>query len=263
LVVAISSSGNTPRALEAVYRAKEAGAFTIGVTTSNPSALTTETDGYLHVQAGRGGWPTQSSTASIAALALLAVELAQVRDTSSTAERDRVRDALAQLPEQVQQALERTETRMAELGQELRNAPIQLFAGGGPALSAASFGAAKVKELCPTHAIAMPLEEYHHYRAQKPDDPLFLVAPNGQSVRRTLDTVLESKRVGGRTIALVTAGDTTLANQGTELVELPSVYDALVAVPYAAPLHLYSYHLAMSKFRHGEGYPPGREQFNT
>ena len=102
----------------------------------------------------------------------------------------------------------------------------------------------------------MPLEEYHHYRAQKPDDPLFLVAPRGQSVRRTLDTVLESKRVGGRTIALVTKGDTTLADQGTELLELPIVHDALVAIPYAAPLHLYSYHLAMSKFRHGEGYPP-------
>ena len=56
----------------------------------------------------------------------------------------------------------------------------------------------------------------------------------------------------------MTEGDRALANQGTELAEFPAMYDALVAVPYAAPLHLYSYHLAMAKFRHGEGYPPGR-----
>ncbi len=257
VVIAISSSGNTPRALEAIYRAKEAGAFTIGVTTSKPSALTTETDGHLHAQASRKGWPTQTSTASLAGLVLFAVLLAQWRNSSTVSERGTVLDALAKLPEQVQHALERTDARMAELGEELRNAPIHLFAGAGPALAAASFGAAKVKELCPVHAIAMPLEEYHHYRAQKPDDPLFLVAPQGLSVRRALDTVLESQRVGGRTIALVTEGDRTLADKGSELIELPAVYDGLVAIPYAAPLHLYSYHLAMAKYRHHEGYPPG------
>lgn len=259
LVIAISSSGNTPRALEAIYRAKEAGAFTIGVTASQPSALTTETDSHLDAQASRKGWPTQTSTASLAGLVLFATLLAQARNSSYASECSTVMDALAKLPDQVQQALERTDARMADLGEELRNAPIQLFAGGGPALAAASFGAAKVKELCPVHAIAMPLEEYHHYRAQKPDDPLFLVAPRNMSVRRTLDTVLESKRVGGRTIALVTEGDRTLAGKGTELIELPTVYDGLVSIPYAAPLHLYSYHLAMSKYRHGEGYPPGRQ----
>lgn len=259
VVIAISSSGNTPRALEAIYRAKEAGAFTVGVTASKPSALTTETDCHLQVHASRKGWPTQTSTASLAGLVLFAAMLAEARNGSSASERGAVMDALAKLPEQVQQALDRTDARMAELGEELRNAPIQLFAGGGPALAAASFGAAKVKELCPVHAIAMPLEEYHHYRAQKPDDPLFLVAPRGMSVRRTLDTVLESKRVGGRTIALVTEGDRTLADQGSELIELPAMYDGLVGIPYAAPLHLYSYHLAMSKYRHHEGYPPGKQ----
>ncbi len=259
IVIAISSSGNTPRALEAVYRAREAGAFTIGITNGQPSALTTETDGFLHVPATRKGWPTQASTASLAAMAVLAVQLAQVYGTASNATCESVMRGLAELPDQVQHVIDHTDKRMSELAEELRNAPIQLFAGGGPSLAAASFGAAKVKELCPVHAIAMPLEEYHHYRAQKPGDPLFLVAPEGQSVRRTLDTVLESERVGGRTIALVTEGDRTLANKGSELIELPPVQRTLVAIPFAVPLHLYSYHLAKSKFQHHEGYPPGCE----
>jgi glucosamine--fructose-6-phosphate aminotransferase (isomerizing) len=256
IVLAISSSGNTPRALEAVYRARESGAFTIGVTTSQPSAMTTETDASLVARAARGGWPTQTSTASMAAMILLAVRLAEARGTASAAECKAVQDGLAGLPEQVQQALERSDRRMAELGEELRNAPIQLFSGGGPALAAALFGAAKVKELCPVHAFGMPLEEYHHYRAQKPGDPLFLVAPGHNSARRELDTVLESERVGGRTIALVCEGNVALAGHGSELLELPRVHSGMVGMAFAAPLHLYSYHLALAKFRYSEGYPP-------
>jgi glutamine---fructose-6-phosphate transaminase (isomerizing) len=257
VVIAISAGGNSPRALEAVYRARESGAFAIGVTITEPSAMTTETDAYLRVPATRTGWPTQSSTCSIAALTLLAIRLGEARHTASAAECRNALAGLRDLPERVQASIQRTDLRMSELGEELCSAPIHLFAGGGPSLAAASFGAAKVKELCPVHAIAMPLEEYHHYRSQKPGDPLFLIAPAGQSTRRVLDTLAESRRVGGRTITLATEDDAAIQGPDSDVLRLPAVHESLVAIPFSVPLHLYAYHLAMAKFRRGEGYPPG------
>ena len=51
----------------------------------------------------------------------------------------------------------------------------------------------------------MPLEEYHHYRLQKPGDPMFLLAPDEGSQPRALDAAMVGAARGGRTVALVPA----------------------------------------------------------
>ncbi len=94
------------------------------------------------------------------------------------------------------------------LGAELARSDMMLLAGAGPHLAPAAFGAAKLKELAPIHAIAFPLEEYHHYRTQKAGDPLFLIAPDQASRQRALETAIVGKGVEGHTIALVPEGET-------------------------------------------------------
>src|SRR5512135_1592009 len=84
------------------------------------------------------------------------------------------------------------------------------YSGGGPAYASALFGAAKVKECSPDHAIAIPLEEFHHYNSQKAGDPLFLLAPHGPGVPRALDTLHEGKRWGGQVYSVVSERDTGL-----------------------------------------------------
>lgn len=255
LVIGITSGGNTPRTVEAVVRARLAGAFTIGVTNSPDSTITRETDAHLLIAAERHGWPTQSSTSSIAALVHLAARWA---GTSKLGDPELCQQILSQLfamPDQLRAILSRTDDSTQELAHRLHSAPIYLFAGAGPALSAASFGAAKVKELCPVHAITLPLEEYHHYRTQKPGDPLFLVAPPGPSTNRALDTLQESRRFGGISIAVISDEDTELAPHADYALRLPPIHQLLVSIPYSIPLHLFAYHLAMAKFAHSEGYP--------
>lgn len=255
LVIGITSGGNTPRTIEAMVQARLAGAFTIGVTNSPDSTITRETDAHLLVAAERRGWPTQSSTSSIAALVHLAARWAGASNLSDRELRQQILTQLFAIPDQIRTILSRTNDSMKELAQRLHSAPVYLFAGGGPALSAASFGAAKVKELCPVHAITMPLEEYHHYRTQKPGDPLFLVAPPGPSTKRALDTLLESTRFGGISITLISDEDTELTAHADYAFRLPSINELLVAIPYSIPLHLFAYHLAAAKFAHNEGYP--------
>jgi glucosamine--fructose-6-phosphate aminotransferase (isomerizing) len=237
---------------------RAAGALTIGITNTPDSVITQETDLNVVIPFKRVGWPTQSSTTGIAALALLALKWkAELGIQDELLES--IRTDLYHLPNVVQQIIDTTGTQMANIADAIHQAPVFLFAGGGPAFGAACFGAAKVKELCPVHAISMPLEEYHHYRTQKPGDPIFLVAPPSPSVQRVKDTLLESRRFQGTSIVILERGSESLAPYADYVVRIPDTNKYLTSIPYAIPLQLFSYHLAMAKFRYNEGYPGLRE----
>jgi glucosamine--fructose-6-phosphate aminotransferase (isomerizing) len=116
----------------------------------------------------------------------------------------------------------------------------------------AFFGAAKVKECTPDHAIAIPLEEYHHYHSQKPGDPLFLIAPNGLSVPRARDTAEEGMRYGGKVYAVTARDNATFDHLSTAVIRLPPMIERLSPLVYTVPVQLFAYHLAMTKFRIAE-----------
>ncbi len=87
-----------------------------------------------------------------------------------------------------------------------------LFSGGGPSWASAIVGAAKVKECTPDHALAIQVEEYHHYNSQK----VARAARScwrrpGASVARARDTAAEAKRFGGQAYVATTEGETAFA----------------------------------------------------
>jgi glucosamine 6-phosphate synthetase-like amidotransferase/phosphosugar isomerase protein len=205
------------------------------------------------VHATRRGWPTQSSTAAIASLCALAAALAR-RYRRGTGER--IFDSeLKAIPALVDEVAAKFDRPAHEAAVRWAAARIVLFTGAGPHFGAAAFGAAKVKELSPIHAIALPLEEYHHYRSQKPGDPLFLVAPDQASAERAFDTVLVSQKVKGDTIALVPESEAQVSALANTAWHLPLIRPELAPIVYSIPLHLFSYHFAKARFEKGFGYP--------
>ena len=125
----------------------------------------------------------------------------------------------------------------------------------GPNFAAAAFGAAKVRELSPIHAIAMPLEEYHHYRAQKAGDPLFLVAtdrgePRARARHRAGER--EGRRADGRDPV---GRDRRDRDRVEATITVPPVRPALAPLVASIPLHLFAYHFAKARFARGLGYP--------
>ncbi len=255
LVIGLSSGGNTPAVMAALRAAKARGAQAIGVSNTANAAVNVDFDGGLMIHATRRGWPTQSSTAAIVALLALACALARRSGPEKTAAADAFSADLTRLPalaDHVSTVFDEPSRRVAE---SVATARIILFAGAGPHWGTAGFGAAKVKELGPIHAMAMPLEEYHHYRSQKAGDPLFLLAPDEASADRAFDTALVSEAIGGRTVALVPEGDRRLQGRVDTLWELPAVRPELAPVLYSIPLHLFAYHFASARFAAGLGYP--------
>lgn len=246
LVIGITSGGATPAVIAALDAARARGAITLGVSNTAGGPALTAYDAGLMVHATRRGWPTQASSATVAAL--LALGAAAARDDALAAD-------LAALPPVLDHVAAAFDAPAAELAEAWAAARLVMFTGGGPHYAAACFGAAKVRELAPIHAFATPLEEVHHYRFPKRGDPLFLIAPDAASRPRATDTALVARAVGARLVALVTEGDDGAAAHAQEVWALPRVRPALAPIVFALPLHLFAWHFAMARFARGLGYP--------
>jgi glucosamine--fructose-6-phosphate aminotransferase (isomerizing) len=252
LVIVLSSSGATTRVAEALMMAKVKGAKSLALSNTAGSPLMNEADLGVLIHAERKGWPTQSSTAAMAILYQFGIELARKLGSSRADETDRLEKTLHSTPAMIAETLQTHNESVAALAEEEADHALYLFAAGGPCYASAMIGAAKVKECSPSHAIAIPLEEYHHYNSQKIEEPLFLISPFGPSRLRALDTAREGKRVGGRVYSLISKGDETLKDTSDKQFVLPVMDERLAPMVYTVPLQLFAYHVAMAKFHLAE-----------
>lgn len=249
-VIALSSSGETTRTVEALLVAQQRGAYTVAVTNTAGSTLESEASTALRIEATRVGWPTQSSTAALALLLELAVRVGERRSVAGTQD---LRIALDAMPDTMAGVLERIDPPVAGIAEREVAAPTVLFSGGGPNVAAAIVGAAKVKECTPLRAAEIQVEEYHHYNSQKAGEPLFLLVPTGPSVPRAVDTGTDAHRWGGRLYVVTTEGERAFdALEPEALIELPAVPEVLSPLLYLLPAQLVGYHLGLVGFRRAD-----------
>jgi glucosamine--fructose-6-phosphate aminotransferase (isomerizing) len=244
LLIGITSGGATPAVIAAMQAARGRGATVLGVSNTAGSPALTAYDFGLMVHATRRGWPTQASTATIAALIALAAEVAG----DGT-----VAHELHALPDAIAETTRRLDDAVAAQAQAWHAAPLLLFSAGGPHLAAALFGAAKIRELSPLHALATPLEEAHHYRFPKRDDHLFVLCPDAPGTARAVDTLLVANAVGARTVALLPEGEAEVARRTRSIWRLPAVHPWLAPILYSVPLHLFAHRFALARAEAGLG----------
>ncbi|MET0456104.1 MAG: SIS domain-containing protein [Mycobacterium sp.] len=246
-VIALSSSGETTRTVEALLMAQERGSYTVAITNTIGSTLQTEATTALRIEATRIGWPTQSSTAALALLLELAIGVGERRAAPGAST---LRTAFGSLPDLMSQVLEHVDPIVADIAAAEVDAGVGtvLFSGAGPNLASAIVGAAKVKECTQLHATEIQVEEYHHYNSQKAGEPLFLLAPSGPSVPRAVDTGTDALRWGGRLYVVTTDGERAFDHLGAPVIALPAVPEALSPLLYLLPAQLVGYHLGLSSY---------------
>lgn len=246
-VIALSSSGETTRTVEAVLMAQHRGSYTVAITNTAGSTLQTEANVALKIEATRVGWPTQSSTAALALLLELAIRVGERR---AHAEAAVLRTAFDRLPAVMGEVLDRLDPLITEIAENEVAANVQnvLFSGAGPNLASAIVGAAKVKECTALHAVEIQVEEYHHYNSQKAGEPLFLLAPTGPSVPRAVDTARDALRWGGRLYVVTSEGERAFDGSGGVVITLPPVPEPLSPLLYLLPVQLFGYRLGLSSY---------------
>jgi glucosamine--fructose-6-phosphate aminotransferase (isomerizing) len=250
LAIGISSGGNTPAVMQALNRAKAGGAFCIGISNTPASPILTDFDAALMVHATRKGWPTQSTNATMALLVALGAAISE-----TSAARDAILAELGGLPDIIDGLCGDLDAQMQAIAGKWAAADLVLFAGLGPNFAAAAIGAAKLRELSPVHAFAIPLEEYHHYRSQKAGDPIVVVATDPASAERALDTALVAEEVGGPLLAILSSGHAEIERRAAATVLLPDVETGLAAMVAIVPLHLLAFHFAKARAARGLGAP--------
>jgi glucosamine--fructose-6-phosphate aminotransferase (isomerizing) len=253
LVIAITSSGKTVKAVDAARLARHGGAQTLALTNLAPSPICTEVDDVLQTRSTpSNSFPTLTTTIALAALYNLAMHWALINGNLDQKRFDTLHlELVDDIPQIVEQALG-LEGEMKALAEKLKNAPIFTFLGSGPNWATAQLGAAKLKEISQSRSEAANLEEYAHLFSLsiQPEDPVFLITAAGAIDERNR---LVAKFIQGMRGQLFVVGPHSL-KAGWEALSVPYIslgeHDEMFG-PIAdwIPLQLFAYHVSLGKGR--------------
>ncbi|MBX9755320.1 MAG: glutamine--fructose-6-phosphate transaminase (isomerizing) [Pseudomonadaceae bacterium] len=251
LFVSISQSGETADTLAALRNAKELGFLSsLAICNVGTSSLVRESALTLLTQAGPeiGVASTKAFTTQLVALMLLTLSLGQVRGTLSKELEAELVAELRRLPTRLGEALamDKTIEKLAELFAEKHHT---LFLGRGAQYPVAMEGALKLKEISYIHAEAYPAGELKHgpLALVDSDMPVVTVAPNNELLEKLKSNLQEVRARGGELIVFADQQACMRNGEGTHVVNMPHIHDALAPILYTIPLQLLSYYVAILK----------------
>ena len=251
LAVVITQSGETADTLAALRQAKRNGARSVAICNVVGSMATREADWTLFTHAGPeiGVASTKAFTSQLVALQLLALYMAQVRETLAPADLQRHIEELLQLPRTLELAL-KASAITEQIAERFHDRQDFLFLGRGINYPIALEGALKLKEISYIHAEGYPAGEMKHGPIALIDErmPVVALAPADHVFEKMVGNIQEAKARGASVIAVTTEGSTSLASVLDEetdiLVTLPVSTPQLTPIVMTVPLQLLAYHIA-------------------
>ena len=251
LFVSISQSGETADTLAALRNAKELGFLgSLAICNVGISSLVRESDLTLLTLAGPeiGVASTKAFTTQLVSLMLLTLALGQVRGTLEAGVEAELVEELRRLPTRLGEALamDGTVEKIAELFADKHHT---LFLGRGAQFPVAMEGALKLKEISYIHAEAYPAGELKHgpLALVDSDMPVVTVAPNNELLEKLKSNLQEVRARGGELVVFADEQSGMSNGEGTHVVKVPHVSDALSPILYTIPLQLLSYYVAVLK----------------
>jgi glucosamine--fructose-6-phosphate aminotransferase (isomerizing) len=250
LVIGISQSGETADTLAAIREAKRRGARTIGLVNVVGSTIAREVDGgiYLHAGPEVGVASTKAFTSQVAALALVALRIARLRNLSILQGREFIQ-GLRILPDQIANILARADELKELADRFLNHATNALYLGRGVNFPVALEGALKLKEISYIHAEGYPAAEMKHGPIALIDEnmPVVFIAPRDAVHSKIVSNIEEVKARGGKVIALINEGDGEIERLADATFTIPETLDLLTPILTSIPLQLLSYYVAVAR----------------
>ena len=250
LVIGISQSGETADTLAAIREAKRRGGRTIGLVNVVGSTIAREVDGgtYLHAGPEIGVASTKAFTSQVAALALITLRIARLRNMSILQGREFIH-ALRQLPDQVSQILDRSSEIERLADRFLGTTKNALYLGRGVNFPVALEGALKLKEISYIHAEGYPAAEMKHGPIALIDEnmPVVFIAPRDAVHSKIVSNIEEVKARGGKVLALINEGDSEIQRLADATFTIPVTLDLLTPILTSIPLQLLSYYVAVAR----------------
>ncbi len=247
LVIGVSQSGETIDTIQAVREAKRRGARVVAIANIVDSSLAREADAVIYTRAGLevSVASTKSFVAQVAALELLALRLAQLRQTLAEPEIDALVRGLGAVGTLVEKALGRRD-EVRELALALLDARDFFFLGRHVGFPTALEGALKLKEISYRHAEGYPAGELKH-------GPLALIEPGVVVVavatdlalhEKLLSNLAEVKARGATVVAVATDDDETIDSVADYVLRVPATEPMFSPMVDVVALQLFAYAMA-------------------
>ena len=248
LVIGLTQSGETADTLAAMRLARDGGATVLAVTNIMGSQATRDADAVLYTRAGLeiGVAATKTYVAQVAAMYLLALRLAELRQKLSI-ERIRVLvSGLRNIPEMMDQTIDAVSEEIEAIAKRHAGDSFFLFLGRHIGLPVCLEGALKLKEVSyiPTDAYAAGEMKHGPIALLDESTPVVCVATESPILDKVLSNLEEVKARGADTIAVATEGSDRVSEVAEETIFVPATDWVLQPLLAILPLQLLAYHVA-------------------
>jgi glutamine---fructose-6-phosphate transaminase (isomerizing) len=247
LVVGISQSGETRDTIHAIRLARDSGARTIAITNMMGTQITQEVERVLYTHAGMemAVAATKTFTAQVTLLYLLALKLAEIRNTLPPEELATLVEEVASLPDKIATYLD-GDHPIEEIAQRHHTAPFFLYLGRHIGLPVSLEGALKLKEISyiPTEAYSAGEMKHGPIALLDSETPVVCIATDSHVYDKVVSNIQEVRARGAEVIAIATDGNEDIQHHADDVVYVPRTHPFLQAALAVIPLQLLAYRIA-------------------
>jgi glucosamine--fructose-6-phosphate aminotransferase (isomerizing) len=250
VIIAISQSGETADTIVAIEKAKENGAFILGVVNVVGSSIAriSNAGAYTHAGPEIGVASTKAFTAQLAVLTMIALKIAREKGTIDDTRYMQLLNELHAIPEKVKEVLKLDDT-VKQLAVKYKDAKDALYLGRGYNFAVALEGALKLKEISYIHAEGYPAAEMKHGPIALVDEslPVVFVATRDSYHEKIVSNIQEIKARKGRVIAVISQGDNIIGSMADDCIAIPEADELIAPMLSVIPLQLLAYYSGVAK----------------
>lgn len=250
LVIVLSQSGETADTLAVLRDSKAKGARTIAVTNVVGSSIAREAHNVLYTWAGPeiAVASTKAYVTQLIILYSIALHLADLRETISNEEIEKIKTEMLLLPDKVQRILDNKE-EIQKFASKHYNEKDMYFLGRGMDYGVAMEAALKLKEISYIHSEAYAGGELKHGTIALIEKGIVVVALFTQEklVDKMVSNIQEVLTRGAEVLGVMCEKD----SYNKELIEskiiIPDTVDILTPVLSVVPLQLFAYYVSKAR----------------
>ncbi len=247
LVIGVSQSGETADTLTAIKQAKASGSHILIITNRPDSAMAREADSLIPVSAGIevSVAATKSYIAQLTSFYLLALYMAEIKETLSSDKIMKLKSELLTLPQKIEQILAHKEN-IQKCARKYSSTRDFIYIARGINYPTALEGALKLKEISYINATGYPAGELKHGPIAMLDEtmPVLSILMKGSVYEKLLSNSEEAKARNARMIALTNSDDEKLEDLFDYIIRVPEIDELLSPIIAIIPLQLVAYYIA-------------------
>jgi glucosamine--fructose-6-phosphate aminotransferase (isomerizing) len=188
---------------------------------------------------------SKTFTAQVALFYLIALKLAQLRETMDPDELKFILDEVHELPTRMATFLD-GQHPIEEIAERYYDRPFFLYLGRHIGLPVCLEGALKLKEIAyiPTEAYSAGEMKHGPIALLDEDTPVVVVATDSHVYDKVVSNIQETRARGAHVIAIATDGNEDIQHHADDVIYVPRTPAFLQAVLAVLPLQLLAYRIA-------------------